>query len=167
MSADGDWRRTPLVSDRRDLRQVIIIAVVFLGTAIFVGMNLNQVTVPSKDLRRSVHFYKILGLRLIVDALPRYVRFECPDGGATFSIHLVEDLPTGHGVVVYFECSDLDERVSALQAAGVEFDLPPTDQSWLWREARLRDPDGNALILYSAGENRRFPPWRVTDGPNR
>lgn len=28
----------------------------------------------------------------------------------------------------------------------------------LWREARLRDPAGNALCLFFAGPNRRDPP---------
>ena len=124
-------------------------------------MNLNQVTVPSRDLATAVEFYQTLGLQLIVDALPRYVRFECPDGGSTFSLHRVETLPTGEGISVYFECDDLEERVDRLRAEGIEFELLPTDQSWLWREARLRDPDGNRLILYRAGSNRRFPPWRV------
>jgi hydroxymethylpyrimidine/phosphomethylpyrimidine kinase len=34
-------------------------------------------------------------------------------------------------------------------------------QPWLWREARLRDPFGNLICLYKAGEHRRHPPWRV------
>jgi hypothetical protein len=50
-----------------------------------------------------------------------------------------------------------------LLAQGIAFDHPPTDQSWLWREAYLRDPDGNVLCLYHAGINRRFPPWRIED----
>jgi len=45
--------------------------------------------------------------------------------------------------------------------AGVTFESGPCDQPWLWREARLRDPDGNAICLYWAGPNRRFPPWRL------
>jgi len=124
-------------------------------------MNLNQVTIPSLDLARSVAFYKKLGLRLIVDALPRYVRFECPDGDATFSIHLVEELPTGEGIMLYFEDQQLDETVSKLQELGVEFDEMPEDRRWLWREARLRDPDGNRLVLFYGGENRKNPPWRI------
>ena len=40
----------------------------------------------------------------------------------------------------------------------------PTDRPWLWREARLRDPAGNALCLFFAGPNRRDPPWRVGRG---
>ena len=124
-------------------------------------MNLNQVTVPSLDLATAVPFYQKLGLRLIVNALPRYARFECPSGNATFSIHLVEELPNGPGVQVYFECEDLDERVARLRAEGVEFDEAPDDKSWLWREARLKDPDGNQLVLFYAGKNRLYPPWRI------
>jgi catechol 2,3-dioxygenase-like lactoylglutathione lyase family enzyme len=124
-------------------------------------MNLNQVTIPSLDLSQSVPFYQKLGLRLIVESLPHYARFECPDGDATFSIHQVEKLPDGGGIYVYFECEDLDERVKELAEAGIEFDQLPTDQRWLWREARLKDPDNNQLILFYGGENRKNPPWRI------
>lgn len=129
-------------------------------------MNLNQVTVPSTDLVRSTAFYRLLGLRLIVDSIPRYARFECPDGGSTLSLHRVDSLPGGDGIVLYFECDDLDERVETLKAAGIEFDSGPEDQRWLWREARLRDPDNHAVILYTAGKNRRYPPWRVDEDGN-
>lgn len=124
-------------------------------------MNLNQVTVPSLNLEKSIAFYKLLGLTQIVHSPPRYARFVCPDGDATLSIHLVDEVPSGSGVVIYFECSDLDDLVKRLEAAGLTFDLQPTDQSWLWREAHLHDPDGNKLILYYAGENRLNPPWRI------
>jgi hydroxymethylpyrimidine/phosphomethylpyrimidine kinase len=36
-------------------------------------------------------------------------------------------------------------------------------QRWLWREAWLRDPAGNSICLYHAGDNRRFPPWRIAE----
>lgn len=128
-------------------------------------MNLNQVTVPSVDVAKSIAFYEMLGLKLIVKALPHYARFECPDGTATFSIHQTEVLPKGEGIYIYFECEHLDRDVSELIAKGVTFDLLPTDQSWLWREARLKDVDGNQLILFHAGENRLNPPWRIDNKP--
>lgn len=124
-------------------------------------MNLNQITIPSLNLNTSVAFYQTLGLKLIVKALPHYARFECPDGDASFSIHLVEKLPQGAGIYVYFECDSLDSYVESLQKKEVVFDELPTDKRWLWREARLKDPDGNQLILYHAGENRLNPPWRI------
>jgi catechol 2,3-dioxygenase-like lactoylglutathione lyase family enzyme len=124
-------------------------------------MNLNQVTLPARDVAPAVPFYQRLGLRLIVDALPRYVRFECPDGESTLSIELAAEPASGVAPVVYFECADLDGTVERLVGEGIRFDTRPTDQPWLWREARLRDPAGNALCLFFAGSNRRDPPWRV------
>jgi len=126
-------------------------------------MNLNQITVPSLDLTKSIPFYEKLGLRLIVKSLPHYARFECPDGDATFSLHQVDNLPKGEGIYVYFECENLDAYVEALKREGIAFELEPTDQNWLWREARLKDLDGNQLILYYAGENSVNPPWRIGD----
>lgn len=124
-------------------------------------MNLNQITIPSLDVIKATEFYKKLGLHLIVDARPRYVRFTVPDGDATFSIHKVDKLPKGEGISVYFQNENLDEIVKELIDKGFQFDLLPTDQSWLWREARLKDLDDNQLIIYSAGENRKNPPWRI------
>ncbi|MBW1298714.1 VOC family protein [Aquimarina litoralis] len=124
-------------------------------------MNLNQVTVPSINVEQSIQFYELLGLHLIVKALPHYARFECKEGDATFSIHQVEELPKGDGVYVYFETEKLEEEVARLQKEGIQFDLLPTEQSWLWKEARLKDPDHNNIILYFAGDNRKNPPWRI------
>ncbi len=124
-------------------------------------MNLNQVTIPSLDVEKATEFYKILGLRLIVDAIPKYVRFECPEGDATFSIHKTDVLPRKGGVMVYFECEHLDNKVVYLQEKGIVFKQLPKNQSWLWREARLEDLDGNSIVLYNAGTNRKNPPWRI------
>jgi len=67
----------------------------------------------------------------------------------------------GEGIVVYFEIEELDAYVNKLIGEGIEFEELPKDQVWLWREARLKDVDGNQLILYYAGENRKNPPWRL------
>ena len=126
-------------------------------------MDLNQITIPSLDVAKSVVFYQKLGLHLIVDASPRYVRFEVPDGDATFSIHKVDCLPNkGSGVAIYFEDDNLDALVETLQKKGIVFTQLPKDQTWLWREAHLVDPDGNKVILFKAGKNRKNPPWRIS-----
>lgn len=124
-------------------------------------MNLNQITIPSLDVEKATEFYKLLGLRLIVDALPKYVRFECPDGDSTFSIHKVDELPNGNRISIYFEDEHLDELVANLKAKGIELISDPEDKAWLWNEAHLRDLDGNYIILYHAGKNRKNPPWRI------
>ncbi|MBK7969911.1 MAG: VOC family protein [Bacteroidetes bacterium] len=124
-------------------------------------MNLNQITIPSLDIEKAIAFYQTLGLKLIVKALPHYARFECPEGSSTFSVHKVEQLPSGDGVHIYFECNNLDNYVNELISKGIEFDEMPNDKNWLWREAHLKDIDNNHLILYFAGENRLNPPWRL------
>lgn len=122
-------------------------------------MRLNQITVGMTDYVASVAFYETLGLTQIVDAPPHYARFETPSG-ETFSVHQVAAI-TGDSSVIYFEIEALDDRVAALKAAGIVFERGPQDESWGWREARLRDPAGNPLCLYWGGDNRRFPPWRI------
>lgn len=124
-------------------------------------MNLNQVTLPVTDVERSIAFYLKLGQRLIVKALPRYARFECPEGDATFSVHKVDEMAKEPHTIIYFEVAELDDTVNKLVAEGIQFDELPHDTTWLWREARLKDPDGNRLIIYYAGDNRKNPPWRV------
>jgi hydroxymethylpyrimidine/phosphomethylpyrimidine kinase len=126
------------------------------------GPRLNQVTVTGTHYRRSVDFYKQLGLKQIVDNPPDYARFETA-GGATFSVQIDPEEKIIATTAVYLECDDLDERVEQLARAGVPFEHGPRNQPWMWREARLRDPDGNIIFLYKAGEARRFPPWRMTD----
>jgi catechol 2,3-dioxygenase-like lactoylglutathione lyase family enzyme len=124
-------------------------------------MNLNQVTVPVLDLGRAIAFYETIGLQLIVHTNEHYARFVCPDGGTTCSLHVVDALPTGDGTWLYFEVPDVDQRVRELEEKGIVFEEQPVDQTWLWREARLKDPDGNQLLIYHAGKNRVDPPWRL------
>ena len=123
--------------------------------------RLNQVTVTGTNYRRSVEFYRTLGLRQIVDSPENgYARFETA-GGATLSVQIDPEETISATTAVYLECDDLDERAEQLARSGLDFEHGPKDQPWMWREARLRDPSGNIIFLYKAGEARRFPPWRV------
>ena len=143
-------------------------------------MNLNQITIHVTDVLRSKAFYQKLGLRLIVDASPRYVRFECPTGDSTFSISHSEQQGnqvgkpvsdqmsdqmsgqmSGASHVIYFEVADVDRVFQLLKQAGIQNLTAPKDQRWLWRGGNLADPDGYPLKIYSAGNNRKHPPWRV------
>ena len=123
-------------------------------------MDLNQVTIGTRDFDRSVEFYTRLGLKLIVHSEGRYARFELPSGSSTLSIYLDPDhVPSS--AMLYFEVDDLAGKYAELVNRGISFETEPTDQSWNWSEARFRDPDGNPLCLFHGGQDRRFPPWRV------
>jgi catechol 2,3-dioxygenase-like lactoylglutathione lyase family enzyme len=128
-------------------------------------MNLNQITLPVKNMVESTNFYRGLGFLQIVDT-PHYARFSCPNDGASFSLALTQENFT-NGAVIYFEHEALDEWVETLQQAGFLFTQLPIDQPYLWREAILYDPSGNKIKLYWAGENRLYPPWRVEKSMNK
>ncbi|TCP36918.1 bifunctional hydroxymethylpyrimidine kinase/phosphomethylpyrimidine kinase [Sphingomonas sp. BK235] len=119
--------------------------------------TLNQVTLPMTDHAATLAFYRGLGLTPIVASGERYARFESA-GGATLSIEAAQEV--GGAALVFLEVADVDAAVAQARAAGVTVE-EARDRPWGWREARLRDPSGNALCLYQAGENRRFPPWRL------
>ena len=123
-------------------------------------MKLNQVTVPAMNIAASVEFYVRMGLELIVSS-SHYARFICPDGDSSFSVHLVPEWVAWSGTVVYFEVLALDQKVRELQDRGIAFMQEPREEPWLWREARLLDPSGNVICLYTAGVNRLNPPWRL------
>jgi hydroxymethylpyrimidine/phosphomethylpyrimidine kinase len=127
--------------------------------AMLPGPQLNQITLPCREYGASVIFYTELGLTQIVDSPSNgYARFEAPNG-VTLSIHASDDAAAG--ATVYFESRRLDAWVSELLSDGFAFDQMPQDESWGWREARLVDPSGNVVCLYQAGENRRYPAWRI------
>jgi hydroxymethylpyrimidine/phosphomethylpyrimidine kinase len=125
------------------------------------GPRLNQVTVTGTNYNRSVDFYRRLGLSQIVDSPDTgYARFETA-GGVTLSVQIDPEEKIIATTAIYLECDDLDERVEKLARSGIMFEHGPRNQPWMWREARLRDPDGNIIFFYKAGEHRRFPPWRM------
>ncbi|MFL6735849.1 MAG: bifunctional hydroxymethylpyrimidine kinase/phosphomethylpyrimidine kinase [Sphingomonas sp.] len=125
------------------------------------GPRLNQVTVTGTNYERSIAFYGRIGLKQIVDSPDTgYARFETA-GGVTLSVQIDPEEKIIPTTAIYLECDDLDERVEQLARGGIAFEHGPRNQPWMWREARLRDPDGNIIFFYKAGETRRFPPWRM------
>jgi catechol 2,3-dioxygenase-like lactoylglutathione lyase family enzyme len=126
-------------------------------------MRLNHVTLPADDLAKSISFYTALGLEMIVQAEPRYARFAVDDG-STLSVEVSGG--TAGDAEIFLWCENVDRDVAMAEARGLSFDWPPTDQSYLWRTAGLRDPAGNRIVLFTPGVNQHFPPWRL-DGAER
>ena len=129
-------------------------------------MRLNQVTAATHNLDASIEIYQLLGLKLIVKS-EHYARFELPRGEATFSLHITDaPIPCENAPQLYFEVLDVDFEIRRLKLAGVAIEREPTAQTWAWYEAWLRDPAGNAICIYHAGDNRRYPPWRIDPPPS-
>jgi catechol 2,3-dioxygenase-like lactoylglutathione lyase family enzyme len=125
-------------------------------------MRFNHITLRVADIPRSRAFYLTLGFRFVVDEA-HYCRFLAPTGDSTLSIEQHDEaFKPGDQIGLEFDSPEaLDREVARLEAAGLTFAQRPTDQRWLWRDARLVDPDGHELMLYYAGKNRLDPPWRV------
>ena len=126
-------------------------------------MQLNQVTLPVNNMIEAVKFYRTLGFTQIVDT-PHYARFSCPEGDSTFSLSLESEFFENHSVI-YFENDNLEQLCQQLIKKGILFEQQPTEQRYLWKEAILKDPSGNKIKLYKAGENRLNPPWKVQKQP--
>jgi catechol 2,3-dioxygenase-like lactoylglutathione lyase family enzyme len=117
--------------------------------------GVQVVSVPVSDQDRAKAFYvEQLGFELVRDddSVPgiRWVQV-APSGGAT-SLSLVtwfDTMPAGslQGLVLTSDALERDCR--ALEERGVEFERPLQDQPW-GREAVVRDPDGNRLVLQQA-----------------
>ena len=116
-------------------------------------MRLNHVTLIASEFDRSIAFYTELGLAPIVIEEPRYVRFTLPNGDETISLEVTGEAMSESRVQLYLECRNLDALCEELTEQGFKFEQPPTDMDYLWREARLRDPDGHQLRLYRADRN--------------
>lgn len=128
-------------------------------------MRMNQVTIATLDMAKTVEFYQNLGCEKIVDE-EQYSRMLAPDGVNTFSFVKVDEIADTSVCDLYFEfdsADELDEKVAAFQAQDFADFSDPIDQNWLWRESHVIDPSGFTVVLYYAGENRIFPPWGVKD----
>ncbi|MGE0326524.1 MAG: VOC family protein [Polyangiaceae bacterium] len=129
-------------------------------------MRLSHVTLLVDDINASRAFYLRLGFELLVDT-PYYCRFLTRinegEGDETLSIeHLAGARAPAAQLGLEFPSVDaLNSYVEQLVARGIDVAEGPTDRSWLWRDARIFDPDGHEWMLFYAGANKLNPPWRV------
>jgi catechol 2,3-dioxygenase-like lactoylglutathione lyase family enzyme len=124
-------------------------------------MRIAHAILQVADIPRSRTFYTRLGFELIV-AADHYCRFIVGEG-TTLSIER-HDSPIAVGAPTYLEfdtAEALDAEIARLAKAGLSIAEAPNDKRWLWREARLIDPDDHILIYFFAGANKLDPPWRV------
>lgn len=122
--------------------------------------ELNAIGIAVSDLRRSVQFYRLLGLDLPEDPTDGHVEATMANG--TRLMFDTEEvirsfLPdwtrtNGNQVSLAFECAsaaDVDAVYARVVAAGFEGEKLPWDAVWGQRYALLGDPDGVRVNLYA------------------
>lgn len=118
----------------------------------------RQVAQPSRDLERSVAFYRdVLGAKHIATFDPPGLAF-FDIGGVRLMLDAIPGAIEHEGSPLYFAVDDLEAAVAALREAGVEVEQeptpinrddaghfgPPGSEEWM---AFFRDPDGNVLAF--------------------
>jgi lactoylglutathione lyase len=109
--------------------------------------------ISTRDLDRALGFYRhLLGATVSYefpgpDGKPAYVGLEL--GGAHLGIGRDPDAPSESSArfSLWAYADDCDAAVERLRAAGVEIVEEPVDQPWGERVARVRDPDGNLVLI--------------------
>lgn len=122
--------------------------------------ELNAIGITVADLRRSMRFYRLLGLDLPEDPAEGHVEVTMANG--TRLMFDTEDvvrsfLPDweradGNQLSLAFECespAELDAVYARVVGAGFEGEKAPWDAFWGQRYALLGDPDGVRVNLYA------------------
>jgi uncharacterized glyoxalase superfamily protein PhnB len=122
--------------------------------------DLNAIGIAVSDMRRSMQFYRLLGLDLPEDPAEDHVEATMANGTrlmfdpeAVIRSFLPEwERTDGNQVSLAFECAspaELDEIYERVVAAGFEGEKEPWDAFWGQRYALLGDPDGVRINLYA------------------
>lgn len=122
--------------------------------------ELNAIGITVADLRRSMQFYRLLGLDLPGDPAEGHVEVTMANGTRLMfdTEEVVRSfLPDwtrtdGNQLSLAFECesaADLDAVYARVVAAGFEGEKAPWDAFWGQRYALLGDPDGVRVNLYA------------------
>lgn len=112
--------------------------------------------ISTTNLPRALTFYR--------DALDGRIAYRFPDEGEPQYVSLTvgssqlglahDDSEESHGglqrMALWVYAENCDAAVERLRLNGAEVVEPPADQPWGERVARLRDPDGNMVIIGAA-----------------
>ena len=110
--------------------------------------RIGYVNIFISDFQKSLAFYhEQLGLAVTKqDPSFGYASFQTEGISFAFA-QTVDGTLVGRHTGIGWVVDDLQRTHDALQAAGVEFDMPPTPQPWGGFMAMFRDPDGNIFYL--------------------
>ena len=125
-------------------------------------MSLQAIGIVSANLKKSVKFYKILGVHLKPVMVPTHLEGKTP-GGIDIMVDDLKSIlkiypkwkkPKGSsGVVLCFKQKSpaaVDKIHSKLVKSGFKSLNAPWDAFWGQRYANVADPDGNQIDLYAS-----------------
>ena len=111
-------------------------------------MKIGYVNVFVSDVEKAAAFFRdTLGLSCnMVDGDHGYASFNA--GPVSFGLAQTDDESLlGRHTGVGFMVDDIDASYADMQAKGVTFEMPPTQQPWGGVLALFKDPDGNVYYL--------------------
>src|SRR5688572_30418792 len=122
--------------------------------------KLDLIGIITKDIERSIRFYRMLGIDAPDPDEEDHVEAVLPNGlrVAWDKVEMIKGFmphweePKGHRMGLAFLCdgpADVDLKVKEITDAGFEKHLDPWDAFWGQRYAQLRDPDGNVVDLFA------------------
>lgn len=107
--------------------------------------RISAVTLATRDMRRAVGFYRLLGLEMLYggeDAA--FTSFRVGEGYLNLIAASAERRWHWWGRVIFYD-SDVDGLHARLAAAGLRPDTEPRDAEWGERFFHITDPDGHEL----------------------
>lgn len=124
--------------------------------------HMDAIAIVVGDMRRTLDFYRLLGLEIPAEANNEgYVAIDL-GGGLRFTWNSEEversfdpgwqTPPIAGRMGISFRCSssfEVDAVHDQVIQAGYEGGLPPFDAPWGSRHCRVLDPDGNAVDLFA------------------
>lgn len=122
-------------------------------------MKLDAIGIVSKNLKKSVEFYRLLGLDF-PESTEDHLEVKTSSGLRVMldSEELMKKInpnwikPIGQGIVLAFSCESpkqVDETFNKVISAGYKSGKEPWDAFWGQRYASVVDPDGNSVDLFA------------------
>ncbi len=123
-------------------------------------MKLDAIGIVSENLKKSVEFYRLLGLNF-PDAKEDHLEAKTSGGLRVMldSEELIKKInpnwikPLGQRIVLAFVCESpkhVDEIFKKVTSAGYKPGKEPWDAFWGQRYASVIDPDGNSVDLFAS-----------------
>jgi catechol 2,3-dioxygenase-like lactoylglutathione lyase family enzyme len=119
-----------------------------------IAFRMEGLTLTVSDVKRSIEYYRRLGLAVEIEAAPQFALLRVAGGGGTVGLLAASEarkdgaaeLSALQARAIHVELStdDLDGLYAELLARGVTIDVPPHDEPWE-RSMTAFDPDGYSV----------------------